>query len=242
MATTKKVTRVEGGNANAASSARVWAPAEDAKKQAKKNRLIAAALWILAIIAEIAGILILLKNPTPLTAGLRIWLIAVLVLDLIFLVAGSSVWKKANRLDPASRQNALMFTVQSQAGVGVAVLAFLPVVVLAFIKKEYIVGAIAALLMVGGGLASADYNPPSVEEYTEQTGRVEELTGKNDVFWTKSGTKYHLYDDCPHINSKKTDEIYEGTVAKARELKNITELCKTCENRAVRANELKGEE
>jgi hypothetical protein len=106
---------------------------------------------------------------------------------------------------------------------------------LAFIKKEYIVGAIAALFMVGGGAASADYHPASQEEYAEQTSRVEELTGSNMVYWTKSGSKYHIYDDCQHINSNKTDEIFSGTVAQARELKNITELCKTCENRAEKA-------
>jgi len=37
--------------------------------------------------------------------------------------------------------------------------------------------------------------------------------------------------DCQHINTKKTDEIFEGTVAQARELKNISQLCKTCEER-----------
>jgi hypothetical protein len=237
MATSKKVTRVEGGAASPEKTPK-WTPTAEAKSKAAQNRLIAAGLWILAILAQIVGILILVKNPTPLTTGLRVWLIVALVIDLIFLIFGSSFWKKANRLDPASKQNALAFTVQSQAGVGVAVLAFLPVVILAFIKKEYIVGAIAALFMVGGGAASADYNAPSVEEYTEQTNRVEELTGKNEVYWTKSGTKYHLYDDCQHINSNKTEEIFEGTVAQARELKNITELCKTCENRAEKAKAL----
>ena len=52
------------------------------------------------------------------------------------------------------------------------------------------------------------------------------------VYWTKSGTKYHIYVDCHAINRDATTEIFEGTVAKARELKNITELCKFCEARA----------
>ncbi|MDR1698698.1 MAG: hypothetical protein LBR75_02585, partial [Prevotellaceae bacterium] len=83
-----------------------------------------------------------------------------------------------------------------------------------------------------------DFNPPSVEEYSEQTSRVEQLTGGNNVYWTKSGTKYHIFDDCPRINTSRTDEIFNGTVAQARELKNITELCKTCEHRAEKADGL----
>ncbi len=31
--------------------------------------------------------------------------------------------------------------------------------------------------------------------------------------------------------------IFEGTVAQARELKNITDLCNRCESRAVKDNE-----
>ena len=63
-------------------------------------------------------------------------------------------------------------------------------------------------------------------------GLIEELTGQNVVYWTKSGSKYHIYVDCHAINRDATTEIFEGTVAKARELKNITELCKFCEARA----------
>src|SRR5690606_9194183 len=69
-------------------------------------------------------------------------------------------------------------------------------------------------------------------QYTEQTARVEELTGVNEVYWTKSGSKYHLFDDCHSINKNVTDEIFSGTVAQASELKNISELCKFCENKA----------
>jgi len=56
--------------------------------------------------------------------------------------------------------------------------------------------------------------------------------GKNEVFWTKSGTKYHLENSCHAINKDATTEIFSGTVAQARELKNISELCKFCKNRA----------
>jgi hypothetical protein len=154
------------------------------------------------------------------------------------------LWKKANRLDPASKQDTIRFFLQNQLGVIVAVIAFLPLVILVFMNKDLdgkqkgIIGGIAIAAMILAGLLSADFNPPSIEEYTQQTSRIEELIGVNNVYWTKSGTKYHIDPDCSSINTKRTDEIFNGTVAKARELKNITELCKFCENKAVKAKGL----
>jgi hypothetical protein len=238
--TTKKITNVGGDDVP--QQRPTFVPTAEALAQAKKLRLNAIILWVLAIIAEIGAMVILFKKDPEidLTTGMRIALIVILLIDLILLIAGSSFWKKANRFDPASKQDAFMFMLQSQLGVVMAAIAFLPVVILAFIKKEYLVGAIAAVFMVGGGAASADYKAPSKEEYSAQTSRIEDLTGGNNVYWTKSGTKYHIYEDCPHINTSRTDEIFSGTVAKARELKNITELCKTCESRAEKDQTLKG--
>ena len=82
------------------------------------------------------------------------------------------------------------------------------------------------------GVVGVDFNPPSQEQYAEQTARVESLTGANAVFWTKSGTSYHLYSDCSYINTVRTTEIFQGTVAQARELKKITDLCDRCAGRA----------
>ena len=230
----KKITNVGGDEGTPQRT--TFVPTAEAKAQAGKFRMYGILLWILAVIAEIIAMIILFKKDpeVALSTGSRIALIVILLIDLVLLIAGSSFWKKANRFDPASKQNVLKFFFQNQLGVVVAAIAFLPVVILAFIKKEYLVGAIAALFMVGGGAASADYHAPSVEQYSEQTSRVQELTGGNMVYWTKSGTKYHIYQDCPSINTNRTDEIFQGTVAKARELKNITELCKICEKRAMK--------
>jgi hypothetical protein len=98
-------------------------------------------------------------------------------------------------------------------------------------KQKGIVGAIAVVALLIAGVTGIDFNPPSQEQYATQTAQVESLTGANNVFWTKSGQRYHLYSDCYRINTKRTDEIFNGTVAQARELKNITELCSTCEDR-----------
>ena len=240
MATTKKVTKVSGGGDTPKKA--TFVPTAEAKAQAGKFRMYGIILWVLAIVAEIIAMVILFKKDPEidLSTGSRIALIVILLIDLVLLIAGSSFWKKANRFDPASKQNALNFFLQNQLGVVVAVIAFLPVVILAFIKKEYLVGAIAAAFMVGGGLASADYNPPSKEEYAEQSEYVKELMGADHVYWTKSGTKYHLYDDCQYLKSDRTTEIFEGgTIADAyadnSKIKpEIGSLCSACEKRAAK--------
>jgi hypothetical protein len=247
MATDKKVTRVGGDEPTPIQQQRTektFVPTPESKGRATQSRLIAGILWFLGICAEIGAIVVLFKSAKPIETSTWIWLIALIVVDLVLVIIGSQIWKKANRLDPASEREPVKFFIQNQLGVIISVIAFLPLVILIFTNKDLsgkqkgIIGGIAAIALLIAGVTSADFNPPSVEQYTQQTNRVEELTGANDVFWTKSGTKYHLYNDCSHINSSRTDEIFEGTVAKARELKNITELCKTCENRAAKAKGL----
>ena len=129
-------------------------------------------------------------------------------------------------------------------GLIITVIAFLPLIILIFTNKDLkgkqkgLVGIIAIIALAVAGYLGIDFNPPSIEQYTEQTAKVESLMGTNNVFWTKSGTKYHTYSDCYHINTSKTEEIFSGTVAQARELKNITELCNTCEKRAEKEKSL----
>ncbi len=231
--TTKKVTHVEGGETPlAARETRTFVASDESKAKAKSRRIFAIISWIVAIGFEIGAILLLRKPPIKTT-----WLIALIAADLVFAVIGNLLWKKANRFDPASEKEKFRFFVQNQLGAIIAVIAFLPLVILIFTNKDLkgkqksLIGAIAVIALLIAGITGVDFNPPSQEQYAQQTAQVEELTGANHVFWTKSGTKYHLFSDCQHINTKKTSEIFEGTVAQARELKNITELCKTCEDR-----------
>lgn len=232
----KKITRVEGGESTPAAQAKTFVPTAEAKGRATNLRVYAGLLWLLAIVAQVGAIWFVLKQPE----NFMMWTIILIVVDLIFAIIGSSLWKKSNRLDPASREDGFMFFLQSQLGLVTAVVAFLPLVVVILTnknlegKQKAILGGVAGLALVIAGITGTDFNPPSVEEYTEQTNRIEELTGVNHVYWTKSGSRYHIYDDCHSINRDVTTEIFEGTVAQARELKNITELCKICENRAER--------
>lgn len=237
--TKKKVTRVAAGETNdgvAARGARPFVPTAESKAKSAKLRVIAALLWVLAIAVEVVAI-ILLKRPPVNT----ILLGCLIVGDLILAVIGSLLWKKSNRLDPASEKDKFRFFVQNQLGAIIAVIAFLPLVIFIFTdknlqgKQKGILGAAAVVALLIAGIVGIDFNPSSVEQYAEQTNEIEQLTGANSVYWTKSGNRYHIYSDCQHINTNRTDEIFNGTVAQARELKNITELCKTCKNRCEKA-------
>jgi hypothetical protein len=234
MGTRKKLTKVEGGEApsTVAKETRAFVPTPESKSKAGKFRLFAIISWIAAIGFEVGAIFLLRKIPINTT-----WLIVLIVADLIFAIIGNLLWKKANRFDPASEKDTFKFFIQNQLGAIISVIAFLPLVILIFTNKDMkgkqkgLVGAIAVIAMLIAGFTGIDFNPPSQEQYATQTAQVESLTGANSVFWTKSGQRYHLYSDCYRINTKKTDEIFNGTVAQARELKNITQLCSTCEDR-----------
>lgn len=235
--TTKKITRVEGGDSvsSASKDTQTFIPSDENRSKARNLRIFAIISWILAIGSEVGAIIMLGQNPVSTT-----WLIVFIVIALIFAVIGSQLWKKANRLDPASEKEKVKFFIQNQLGAIISVIAFLPLVILIFTNKNLsgkqkgLVGSIAVVALVIAGIAGIDFNPPSQEQYLEQIEQVESLTdGYNHVYWTKSGTKYHIYKDCYTINTDRTDEIFEGTVQQARELKNITELCAICEKRAL---------
>jgi hypothetical protein len=230
--TKKKLTKVTGGGGSSAAPVKPFVASDESKKKARNFRIFAVLCWLVAIAFQGVAIYLLTKPP------IVMWqLIALIVADLIFVIAGALLWKKSNRFDPPSEKNKILFFMQSQLGVIAAIIAFLPLIILIFMNKNVsgkqkgIIGGIAIAALLIAGVTGVDWNPPSVEQYAEQTAQVEELTGKNSVFWTKAGTRYHLYSDCWRINTKKTDEIFEGTVAQARELKNISELCSTCEDR-----------
>jgi len=242
--TLKKVTQVGGGESQStAREAKPFVASGESKGKAKSLRLFAIISWIVAIGLEVGAILLLRKPPIKMT-----WLIVLIVADLIFAVIGSLLWKKSNRLDPASEKEKVKFFIQNQLGVIISIIAFLPLVILIFTNKDMngkqkgIVGAIGVIALLIAGATGIDFNPPSQEQYAQQTAQVEQLNdGVNHVFWTKSGTHYHIYSDCPYINTKRTDEIFSGTVAQAKDLKNITELCSFCESRVKKEKGLPAE-
>lgn len=235
----KKITRVDGAEESVGNKPIAqFKPTEEAKGKATQFRLFAVLAWVLAMAGQVVAILKLISNET------MVWPIVAIVVILALALTGSTLWKKANRLDPASEKDKVKFFIQNQLGAILGVLAFLPLVILIFTNKDIdgktkgIAGSIAVIAMLVAGIGGADFSPPSIEQYTDQISEVESLTGSNFVYWTPFGTRYHLYSDCSHISSDKTSEIMEGGVEQARELKNISELCSRCKGKAEKENEI----
>src|SRR6056297_2219892 len=119
----KKITRVEGKDKTPNSSSK-FVPSSENKSKANTFRWIAALLWLIAIAVQVVAISYLFKDPINMTL-----IIILIVIDLAFAIGGSILWKKSSRLDPASEKNKFMFFMQSQLGLVVAVIAFLPLII-----------------------------------------------------------------------------------------------------------------
>lgn len=243
MANKKKVVDMTSTAKGEAPAAKTFKPSEENKKKATSNRIIALLLWAVAIGLEVFAITRLNLSPIPI--GLIIGLIVAIA---ILAIIGSLLWKKANRLDPASEKEKFKFFVQNQLGLIISIIAFLPLIVLLLMNKDLegkekgLVTGVAIVALLIAGFFGLEMNPASIEKYTAETSMVQQLMGDDTVYWTKHGNRYHLFEDCQHINRKGTEEIYMGKVADAYEHKNIEEMCKTCQNKAVKQAEERGEE
>ncbi|MGI6719257.1 MAG: hypothetical protein ACOX4D_09040 [Bacteroidales bacterium] len=217
---------------------KVFVASSEAKGKAKQLRLFSLLLWIIAIAGEIFTIIKLLKTE------MLTWLIVALVSILILTIVGSVLWKKANRLDPASEKDKVKFFIQNQLGAIIAVIAFLPLVIFIFTNKDLdkksksIAGVIGIIGLLVAGIFGADFDPPSIEKYTEdinsQTQTLKEINlGIDHVYWTPKGNKYHIFETCQHIKNR---DISEGTVKQVWEDKGISELCLTCKKKAEKEN------
>ncbi|UAJ80123.1 hypothetical protein IT072_03470 [Leifsonia sp. ZF2019] len=195
-----------------------WAPTAESKRQATLLRLIAMGSWVIAVGGELFAVLWVLRQQ-PVSVGL---LVAVIVLIGAFAVTGSLLWKRANRLNPAAKADRVRFFVQNQLGAIIAVVAFLPLIIVVLSSKNLdprqkaVAGSVGILAAAIAVFAGIDFNPPSVEEYSQETNIVQQLTGQDVVYWTKSGTVFHVCSDVPDVNKESRDHtIYEGTVADA---------------------------
>ncbi|WP_167051909.1 hypothetical protein [Salinibacterium sp. ZJ77] len=245
MAQAEKTTKAtqEGGTDAAA-----WKPTAEAKKKATTLRIIAIVLWVVAIAAEAGAIFWLLRQREAVggsgESGLSrdaetgllvdeaatyefpqwafITLIVVLVVIAALSIIGSMLWKKANRLDPASQKDTFRFFVQNQLGAILAVLAFLPLIIMVFLNKDMskgqkgLAGTIAIILAVVATALGADFNPASVEKYTAEQSTVIQLLGEDRVHWVAGGSVYHVCADVPDI-ANASSEAAEGTTAEAVE-------------------------
>ena len=190
-------------------------------------RIGAVIFWLLGFACEVMAILIALGkfafNFMP-----TIWqLIVFLVLDLIFVVIGSLMWKKANHIKPASEKNKTLFWLWNNLGVIVSVAAFLPFIIIMLSSKnndkktKAIATVVAIIALLIAGVASYDFNPVSQEKKDEAVSTL----GSDTVYWSPFGHVYHTHDDCSHLN--RTDTLTEGTVEQAIAA-GRTRLCKSC--------------
>lgn len=213
----------------------VFVACPENKAQAKQYRIYAVLAWIVAMAGQVFAILNLIRNET------LIWLVVAIALILVLAIAGSILWKKANRLDPASEKDKTKFYIQSQFGAIMGVLAFLPLVFFIFMNKNIdgktkgIAGSFAVVAMIAAGISGVESNPPSVEKYTqeinEQTTTLKKLNLDSDnVYWSKAGNKYHIFENCQYIKGRQG--ITNGTVKESWEQLGISELCKLCEKKA----------
>ena len=151
---------------------KAWAATQDQKGQAKKLRLFAALSWVVAIGTEIFGAVLILKNKFD-QGGLAL-LIGLLVVIAVFAIAGSILWKKANRHDPASEKEPVKFFIQNQLGAIITLIAFVPLLAMIFLDKDMdpktkkVAGGVGVVLAaIATFVFGADYNPVSQEQYTQ---------------------------------------------------------------------------
>ncbi|HKP33411.1 MAG TPA: hypothetical protein VJT70_01360 [Sphingomicrobium sp.] len=150
---------------------REWRATHGQKSSATRLRIFAAIAWAIAIGGEIFGIVLLRQHKFD--QGNLPLLIGILVGIAVFAIAGSLMWKAANRHDPASKSEPVKFFIQNQLGAIVTVLAFLPLIVLIFMDKDMdpknkkIAGGIGVVLAAAATLIGIDFNPPSTEQYTQ---------------------------------------------------------------------------
>lgn len=148
-----------------------WRATQGQKSAATRLRIFAAVAWIVAIGGEIAWIVLLRQGRFD--EGNLPLLIGILAGIAIFAIAGSLMWKRANRHDPASKSEPAKFFFQNQLGAIVTVIAFLPLLVLIFMDKDMdpknkkIAGGVGVVLAVVATMFGISYSPPSVEQYTE---------------------------------------------------------------------------
>lgn len=189
-------------------------------------RVGAVALWVVAIVLEVVAYLMLIGKINLTFMSTLTQIIIALVLDLVCVIIGSQLWKKANHIKPASEKNKFLFWLWNNMGLIVCTIAFLPFVILALTNKDTdkktktIATVVAVIALLIGGVASYDFNPVSEEQ---QQAAIEAIN--DDVYWSPFGKVYHTHEDCQALN--QSDTLTYGTVEQAI-AEGRTRLCSFC--------------
>ncbi len=192
-------------------------------------RVGAIVLWVVALALEVVAFLVL-NGTINLKFMPSLWqIIIALVLDLVCVIIGSQLWKKANHIKPASEKNKFLFWLWNNMGLIVCAVAFIPFVILALTNKEAdkktkaIATVVAVIALLIGGVASYDFNPVSEEQQQAAISAINE-----DVFWSPFGKVYHTSEECQALN--QSDTLTYGTVEQAI-AEGRTRLCAFCAKR-----------
>ena len=152
-----------------------WRATHGQQSAATRLRIFAAIAWVIAIGTEVAGVVMLRQHKFD--HGNLPLLIGLLVVIAVFAIAGSLMWKAANKHDPARESDRARFFFQNQLGAIITMIAFLPLIVLIFMDKDMdpknkkIAGGVGVVLAIVAALIGVDFNPPSVEQYTQDMNK-----------------------------------------------------------------------
>ena len=152
-----------------------WRATHGQESAATRLRIFAAIAWLIAIGTEVAGVVMLRQHKFD--HGNLSLLISLLVVIAVFAIAGNLMWKAANKQDPARESDRAKFFFQNQLGAIITLIAFLPLIVLIFMDKDMdpknkkIAGGVGAVLAVVATLIGVSWNPPSVEQYTQDMNK-----------------------------------------------------------------------
>ena len=227
MATNETTTSASEKKTPAKKAPAVFTPTPEAKAKSRNLRIIAILLWVIAIGLEAFTIFWVLRPSVEELAAARgfpqsrWWiLIAAIVVIGVLSVIGSQLWKKANRLTPASNKQPVRFFVQNQLGAIIALIAFVPLVIMVFLNKDMdskqkgIAGGVGVVVALAAILLGIDFQPLSQEQAAVESQVVSQLTGQDEVWWSAGGGVMHLCEDVSALKNVKT-EVSSGTTAEA---------------------------
>lgn len=221
----------QGGSGGAATQAAREEMHAERKGNALPFRIAAIVLWVLGIACEVVAILT--ANGTLFLPGLSqmVWLIIWIVADLVLVVVGSQLWKRANHISPASKESKVAYWVQTDLGIIIAVIAFAPIILLMLSNKDLdkktkqVCSAVAGIALVAAIGSGIDYHPTTQEDLDQAEAGAAVLSDDGLCYWTPFGKVYHFNPDCQYIKNSST--IYSGTVQEAIDAKRV-EGCSGC--------------
>lgn len=217
------------------------------KSRATGLRIGAVICWLIAFgfealaILNLKGVFVPQQIIPSLPDNFMLYLIIFLVVDLIFVIIGSQLWKKSNRIDPASKKNKLKFWLWNNMGLIATIIAFVPFIIILLTQKEgegnvnldaktkKIVAIVAVAALAVALLFSFTWNPVSSEELAEAES---EFSGAL-VYWTPYGRCFHVDENCQSLKNSAELIVAEDHVDEEGNL--VTAIAQAIEHNRIKA-------